>query len=67
MYIIFQRIEQNTLIDSGDCYVTCGGLVVYSDNLFTRKYPYPDSKPTDLVSYTISPFRIDTIVGRVEE
>jgi hypothetical protein len=59
------RIEQNTLIDSGDCYVTCGGIVVYSDNLFTRKYPYPDSKPTDLVSYPISPFRIGTIVGRV--
>jgi len=56
------RIEQNTLIDSGDCYVTCGGLVVYSDNLFTRKYPY---KPTDLVSYPGSPFRIGVIVGRV--
>jgi hypothetical protein len=50
------RIEHNTLIDSGECLVNCGGLVVLADNLFTRKY---------LASYEIAPFRIDMLVGRV--
>jgi hypothetical protein len=50
------RIVQNTFVDSGRCYVTCGGLVVYVENLFIRKY---------LGSYTIAPFVVGTIVGRV--
>ena len=47
---------QNTFVDSGHPYVTCGGLVVYVENLFIRKY---------LGSYTIAPFVVGTIVGRV--
>jgi len=50
------RIAQNTFVDSGRCNVTCGGLVIYEENLFIRKY---------LESYTIAPFVIGTVIGRV--
>ena len=50
------RIDQNTIVDSGTCYISCGGIVLLTDNLFIRKYQMP---------YTISPFFIDSLVGRV--
>ncbi len=50
------RIAQNTIVDSGRCYISCGGIVLLTDNIFTRKYQEP---------YTIAPFFIDSLVGRV--
>lgn len=50
------RIAQNMFVDSGRCYVTCGGLVLYEDNIFIRKY---------LAPYELTPFVAGTIIGRV--